>query len=90
MILEMKKFGKILNSRPAASEAVLRVKQIVNGSTDKEIILDFNDVEVLTPSFADQFIKGVKEIYPNKDIKIQGIEENSSIKEVLESLKLVS
>ncbi|MDP2736301.1 MAG: DUF4325 domain-containing protein [bacterium] len=89
MILEMKKFGNILNSRPSASEAVLRVKQIINGSTDEEIVLDYNSVEVLTPSFADELINGIKKLYPSKKLKYTGYENNGMIKDVLEKLGIV-
>lgn len=90
MLLEMKKFGNVLNSRPAGSEAVLRAKQIINGSNDPEgIVLDFSGVEILTPSFADEFIKGLKEIYKDKPIKIQGYENNIVIKETLETLGFI-
>jgi len=85
----MKKFGNILNSRPSASEAVLRVKQIINGSTDEEIILDYNSVEVLTPSFADELINGIKKLYPGKKLKYTGYENNGMIKDVLEKLGIV-
>ena len=30
-----------------------------------EIILDFNEVKVLAPSWADEFISGIKLTYPN-------------------------
>lgn len=85
-IIQMKKFGKILNSRPAAKEAVLRVKQIVNGSKEG-IILDFSDVEILTPSFADEFVRGLKEMYMDKKIEFQGIEKNEVIKDTLKAVK---
>lgn len=90
MILEMKKFGNVLNSRPAGREAVLRAKQIINGSSDPEgIAMDFSGVEVLTPSFADEFIKGLKELYKDKNIKIQGYENNLVVKETLKSLGFI-
>jgi hypothetical protein len=89
MILEMKKFGNILNSRPSAGEAVLRVKQIINGNADEEIILDYNGVEVLTPSFADELINGIKKLYPSKQLKYSGYENNDMVKDVLEKLGIV-
>ena len=89
MILEMKKFGNILNSRPSAREAVLRVKQIINGSMDEEITLDYNGVEVLTPSFADELIIGIKKLYPDKKLKYTGYENNGMVKDVLEKLGIV-
>ena len=84
--IQLKKFGRILNSRPAAKEAVLRVKQIVNGS-EGNIILDFSDVDVLTPSFADEFVKDLKVMYKDKKIEFKGIEENKLIKDTLKAVK---
>jgi len=85
MILELKKFGKILNSRSSGREAVLRVRQIINGEKDTadDIVLDFSEVDVVTPSFADEFIRGLKETYPRKEIKIQGTKDNAVLREVL-------
>lgn len=86
--IEMKKFGKVLNSRPAAKEAALRVKQIING-IEGDITLDFNGVDILTPSFADEFVKGLKSIYPNKNIDFQSIEQNEIIKETLKAVNAI-
>jgi hypothetical protein len=85
MILELKKFGTILNSRSSGREAILRVKQIVNGEKDTadDLVLDFTGVEVVTPSFADEFIRGLRETYPKKEIKIQGTEGNPVLKDVI-------
>ncbi len=85
MILELKKFGKILNSRPSAREAILRVRQIVNGERDTtdDLVLDFSEVDVVTPSFADEFISGLKTQYPHKTIKTQGTEGNPVLNDVL-------
>lgn len=85
-IIQMKKFGKVLNSRPAAKEAVLRVKQIINGSKE-DITLDFSDVDILTPSFADEFVRGLKEMYKDKKIEFQGIEQNEVIRDTLKAVK---
>ena len=90
MLLEMKKFGNILNSRPAGMEAVLRAKQIINGSDVSEpIVLDFIEVEVLTPSFADEFISGIRKNYQNRKIIIQGYTNNLVLKETLSALHLI-
>ena len=90
MLLEMKKFGNILNSRPTGMEAVLRAKQIINGSDVSEpIILDFVGVEVLTPSFADEFVSGIKKNYQNRKIIIQGYTKNLVLKETLSALHLI-
>lgn len=83
----MVKFGKTLNSRPAGREAVLRVRQILNGAAtnEQEIIFDFLGVDLFTPSFADEFIHGVKQIYPDKQLKFEGIND-TAIKEIIESI----
>lgn len=85
MILELKKFGKILNSRSSGREAVLRVRQIVNGEKDtlEDLVLDFGGVDIVTPSFADEFITGLKELYPKKNLKFQGMENNQVLQDVL-------
>jgi len=86
----MKKFGKILNSRSSGREAVLRARQIINGSQGfDQIILDFSEVEIMSPSFADEFISGIRGAYSGKKIKIEGIKGNIVIKDTLEKLKLL-
>ncbi|MFA6106277.1 MAG: DUF4325 domain-containing protein [Patescibacteria group bacterium] len=85
MTIQMIKFGEILNSRTAAREAVLRVKQIVNGSPE-DIILDFSKVTLLTPSFADEIIKGIKEYYPDKKITYSGTEHNEALVSTLKGI----
>ncbi|MBU4370006.1 STAS-like domain-containing protein [Patescibacteria group bacterium] len=76
MNIVMKKFGILLNSRPAGREAALRIFQIVNGSIDeKEVILDFAGVEILTPSFADELLYLLKDKYKAiKEIKVKNTE----------------
>jgi hypothetical protein len=66
MILELRKFGNILNSRSSGREAVLCARQIVNGEKDTldDLVLDFKDVSIVTPSFADEFITGLKNLFP--------------------------
>ncbi len=85
MVLELKKFGKILNSRASGREAVLRARQIVNGEKDTsdDLILDFSEVGVVTPSFADEFISGLKKQYPHKKLNIRGAEGNKVLQDVL-------
>jgi hypothetical protein len=61
MTIEVKKFGTILNGRPSGREAALVLKQLL-AKVDKreEIILDFSDVLVFTPSYADEFLRDIK------------------------------
>ena len=85
MTLELKKFGIILNGRPFAQEALARVRQMVNGEKDtaEDLVLNFTGVEVVMPSFADEFITGLKESYPRKEIKIEGTKDKKVLEEVL-------
>jgi hypothetical protein len=89
MILEMKKFGLILNSRPAGREAVLRVKQIINGTSDDTLVFDFDGVDVLTPSYADELFTGIKTFYLKKAIEIIGYKGNLVVEDVLKKLEII-
>ena len=73
MHIYMKKFGTFLNGRSEGREAALRLFQIL-GSEDKDgqdIVLDFEGVEIMTPSFADEMLRRANERYAGqKEIKI--------------------
>ena len=67
MRIEIKKFGDILTSRPAGKEAYLSASAyILPKNSSEEIILDFADVKVLSPSWGDEFISKIVEEYPGK------------------------
>ena len=71
MVIQMAKFNTVLNGRPAAKEAFLRIQQITNGAAEKEsIVIDFSGVEVLTPSYADELLQSLKTKYGSDKIKI--------------------
>ena len=66
MLVKISNFGDILMSHPAGREAFLMAKAYVfKEINNDEIILDFNDVKVLAPSWADEFITGIKSEYHN-------------------------
>ena len=67
MIMVAKKFGDVLMSRPAGKDAYLLAESHLFSSLDsnEEIRLDFADVKVLTPSWADEFISGIKSAHKN-------------------------
>jgi len=91
MKIEIKKFGTMLISRPAGKEAFAAAKAYVfpPNFTDKVIILDFTGVEVLSPSWADEFISGIKGSY--KDCRLEFINtQNQSVKETLDILSALS
>lgn len=61
MKIEMKKFGTILVSRPAGREAFLAAAAYLLPARPEEVIeLDFEGVKVLAPSWADEFLTGLK------------------------------
>ena len=64
MIIDVSKFGEILISRPAGKETFLMSKAYIFNSykPGEAISLDFLNVKVLTPSWADEFISGIKKI----------------------------
>jgi hypothetical protein len=64
----MIKFGDILISRPAGREAFLAARSYLFKDTPAgdSIILDFKDVKVLAPSWGDEFVTGLKSLYPNR------------------------
>ena len=88
MTLSIGKFGEVLMSRPAGKDAFLLAKAYIlnNMQKDEEIILDFNDVKVLTPSWADEFISGIKSTYPNKLSVVNT--SNESVKASLDILSI--
>jgi hypothetical protein len=62
MIIEVKKFGDILTSRPAGREAALICLAYFKGvNTATDLSLDFEGVEVMTPSWLSEFIQTLQE-----------------------------
>ena len=88
MIIDISKFGDILVSRPAGKEAFLMAKAyIFNTLNPSDILqLDFGNVKVLTPSWADEFITGIKGAYHNElqFLNTQNESVSASLKTVLE------
>lgn len=87
MRIEMKKFGDILTSRPTGKEAYLSARAyILPKESNEEIILDFEGVKVLAPSWGDEFISRVTEEYPGK-VSFDHT-DNLSVRATLDILKL--
>jgi len=67
MIIELKKFGDILTSREAGREALSAFLPTLNSLSENEkITIDFQGVSVLTPSWADEFIRPILEKHVKK------------------------
>ena len=67
MNVQIKKFGDVLMSRPAGKDAYLLAESHLFSTlgSDEKISLDFADVKVLTPLWADEFISGIKSAHKN-------------------------
>lgn len=86
MRIELKKFGTVLSSRPAGKEAYLTARAyLLPKNKNEKIEIDFSGVQVLSPSWADEFITPVKNEFGNKLILLSS--DNSSVKVTLEILK---
>lgn len=86
MRIEIKKFGTILSSRPAGKEAWLVAKAyIVPDIKDEVVEVDFSGVQVFTPSWADEFLTPLKNIFGDK---VQYLPcSNPTVKSTLEILE---
>lgn len=89
MRIEIKKFGDILTSRPAGKDAYLSARAyILPKESSEEIILDFEGIKVLSPSWGDEFISKIIEDYPDK-VSFEHT-ENPSVQATLVILKKIS
>lgn len=86
MIIQLKKFGITLVSRPSGKEAWLAFQPVLNQIVQgEEIIVDFDGVVVLTPSWADEFLTPLYEEYKER-VALRTI-DNPSVKATLAILK---
>lgn len=82
MLIELKKFGDILTSREAGREALSAFLPTLNSlGENEEITIDFQGVSVLTPSWADEFMRPILEKYPGKVLLIN--DSNPSVQAAL-------
>jgi hypothetical protein len=89
MKIELKKFGTVLTSRPAGKEAYLAAKAYSLPKEKSEPIeVDFSGVEVLAPSWADEFITPLFSDYPDQVVLLPS--SNASVKATLEVIDLHS
>jgi hypothetical protein len=74
MKLEIYKFGEILTSRPAGREAALSCLAYESGLRNTKIVLlDFDGVLVMTPSWLSEFVQTLNE----KSIKVGFLESQN-------------
>ena len=82
----IKNFGEVLTSRPAGKEAILMAESYVFNklNSTEDIVLDFENVRVLSPSWFDEFFKGLKKSHSNNISFLNT--ENSSVKATLKTV----
>lgn len=82
MTIDLKKFGTMLVSRPSGKEAWLAFQPTLKDVPDtEEIIVDFKEVLVLTPSWADEFLTPLRSRFDGR-VKLLNI-DNASIEATL-------
>jgi len=87
MIIELKKFGTTLVSRPSGKEAWLAFQPTLNDVPKNEgVIVDFDGVFVLTPSWADEFLTPLLTRFKGS-VKLRNT-GNASIKATMEILRV--
>lgn len=90
MVVDMSSFGEMLMSRPAGREAIMgAAAYIFDGLKETETIsLDFSKVKMLAPSWADEFITGLKSRHNNTIdyINTENPSVKASLKTVLEPI----
>ncbi|MBF8249564.1 MAG: hypothetical protein HW400_165 [Candidatus Levybacteria bacterium] len=85
MIIELKKFGTTLVSRPSGKEAWLAFQPSLKDVPESEdMIVDFTGVIVLTPSWADEFLTPLRNRFKEKVRLINT--DNASVKATLATL----
>lgn len=89
MIIQLKKFGTTLVSRPSGKEAWLAFQPVLYGIKEgEEVVVDFEGVIVLTPSWADEFLTPLQNQFKNQ-VKLQNT-NNPSVTATLEILNKAS
>lgn len=84
--IDASKFGSSLLSRPAGREAALELISNVLRAAHKDEVaeIDFNNIMVLTPSWADEFFSVLKEKWGDR-IKITAT-KNASVELTLKTI----
>lgn len=85
MRIALSKFGPMLVSRPAGRDALLAALAYLKpASATEPIEIDFMDVHVLAPSWADEFITGLRATYGDRVVLLPS--DNPSVKLTLEAI----
>lgn len=86
MRIYLKKFGDILTSRQDGREAFGAINpDLINLDKNEKVEIDFDGIGTLTPSWADEFITKIIDVYRERVVLIDT--DNLSVKATLELLK---
>jgi len=86
MRIEIKKFGDVLVSRQAGREAFAAFLPTLKNIEEGEVILvDFSSVNVLSPSWADEFLTPLLDRFGNNLRLIPS--QNSSVKLTIQTIE---
>jgi len=91
MIIELKKFGNLLSSRPLGKEALAALSPLLPKNDSETIIVDFSGVSTFSPSWGDEFLSPLQQKYqdrlflkntanPSVKATIEILEETNNIK----------
>lgn len=87
MLIEIRKIGSKLDSRPNGREAFLAMQPTLRTLQENETLsLDFSHIELLTPSFADEFVTPLMESY-GKRVELKNTDTNASVRVTLAFLR---
>ena len=87
MVIEIKKFGKMLISRPAGKEAAsIILSSFIPQSDVEPIELDFSGVEVIAPSWLEEVLNSLKDVYGDR--VVCRAYDNLSLKESLKIIQM--
>lgn len=85
MVIKLNKFGTTLVSRPSGKEAYLAFQPTLREcKQDEAVEVDFQGVEVLTPSWADEFLSPLFNSYKDR-VSLK----NANNPSIVESLKIL-
>jgi len=91
MIIFIKKFGDVLLSRPLGREALAAyLPNFNNISEEEKIYIDFDEVDIFSPSWGDEFLTALYKKFGNRLIlkKSSNASVNASIEMLEEANKI--
>jgi hypothetical protein len=86
MIVEIKKFGEILTSRPLGKEALAAFLPNINKDSEQEkVYINFDGIDVFSPSWRDEFLTPLLQRFGDNLVLQKS--SNSSVQASIETLE---